>query len=475
MKPEDIKAVTDAVDPENKLSEGLRNALGMKAVYEYRLAHGDARGAANMAAAMLQHFSNLAAQYGTEAAALFKKGDVDGGVRKLDQAYNQIPDGKTAEAAKNPDGTYTITQKNADGTVAQTGKATPQDLMGLAFKLSDKSAYWGSLTDAASGRFGGTPQAPEPSQAYTEYQNKLQPAIPVPGGAPAYAGAPPAQSAPAGATPGQRDPGTTPGSTPTPAGANPAPAQPSGPTFDVGTPPTPAAADDAFVRANPPPPAPDLGRMATAGERQGATTAYHAATADWMKRRAAVQAEAKQKYSDFVKTAKPADYDTTDPSNIEQIKAAAGQVLSAAAPAFAGAPPDQKMQVVGDVQVGIVDALRHTPNLTPDAAASALTLAMQPNSGVKILPTNDPHGRQAIKFPDGRTMFVGKDGAAALGRVQAVAAQAARAKQQAAQAEAERQAHWQQLQQQAAGSPAVQHDPYYPVTSQPGQLLNRPQ
>jgi soluble lytic murein transglycosylase-like protein len=152
MSPEDVQAVTNAVDPAGELRHGLANAAGMRALYNHYVQLGDVGRARAMAGSMLQHFSNLSAQYGDEAFRLMHAGDMRAGLDKLKAGYEAVPDGRSLQITPNAGGTYDLTQRDATGRVTGSGRATPQDLLSYAFQLRDKGAYWQSLIDSATNK-----------------------------------------------------------------------------------------------------------------------------------------------------------------------------------------------------------------------------------------------------------------------------------------------------------------------------------
>jgi|GEM_PF-4230409 len=152
MSPEDVAAVRSAVDPTGELRHGLADAAGMRALYNHYVQLGDVGRARAMAGSMLQHFSNLSAQYGDEALQLMRTGDMRGGLAKLEAGYEAVLDGRTLETTPNADGTYNLTHRDATGRVLERARVPPQALMSFAFSLKDKGAYWRALIDAATNK-----------------------------------------------------------------------------------------------------------------------------------------------------------------------------------------------------------------------------------------------------------------------------------------------------------------------------------
>ena len=168
---EDYAAVTKAVDPDGKLTEGLRNAAGLNAVYKYYLAKGDPDTASKTAAALLMHMRSLAAEYGDRAVGYLQKGKTQDAINELTKGYEQVPDGNTVEGKANNDGTVNVTQKDAQGQPVAHFRATPQQLFAAATGLSNGTEYWKTLIQAAGKKDPGAEKEEEqPSAAFQQWQ-----------------------------------------------------------------------------------------------------------------------------------------------------------------------------------------------------------------------------------------------------------------------------------------------------------------
>jgi hypothetical protein len=173
--PEQVAALSNAVDPNYKLTEGIRTTAGLVAGYEHLLAQGDTKGAQEVARSIIFHQQMLVSRYGDQAVELLKKGDTEGAVTALTKAQQNIPDGTNVSAKPTEDGGAIVTHKDASGEVIQKVRVTEQQLLGAALGLKDGSAYWQSLTSAAQG--GTKLNISQPDPAYEQYQQRQPTAI----------------------------------------------------------------------------------------------------------------------------------------------------------------------------------------------------------------------------------------------------------------------------------------------------------
>lgn len=286
MSPKDVQAVTNAVDPAGELRHGLANAAGMRALYNHYVQLGDVGRARAMAGSMLQHFSNLSAQYGDEAFQLMRAGDMRGGLAKLEAGYEAVPDGRSLQITPNAGGTYNLTQRDATGRVTGSGRATPQDLLSYAFQLRDKGAYWQSLIDAATNKIYSAQAQSDP--AFNHYVGGLAEQE-------ARRGALPTESAPMGAA-------LQPGVTQT---GNARSALPLSPEQDQRSQVVNSAIRE-YSQANPEPRLPakeQLLQMQPENQRR-VQSAFMAEHRDWVKGRDQAIALANKSYEDSMKAAK---------------------------------------------------------------------------------------------------------------------------------------------------------------------------
>lgn len=146
LTPDDADTIGQTVDPDGQLQEGLRNTAGLSAVYQFKLAHGDISGAQRIAASLIQYSSGLAAQYGQQALNLLKQGNLAAAVGAVAKAYDQVPDGKTADATVYPqNGTADVVQRDANGNVIQRQLVDAKTIIGLANGFATKDLYYRTL------------------------------------------------------------------------------------------------------------------------------------------------------------------------------------------------------------------------------------------------------------------------------------------------------------------------------------------
>lgn len=148
--PEDVAELHQAIDPSHAMDNGMRNLSGLYAVYNHHLMNNDIAGANQAASAMLIYSSNLAAKYGDEAVRRYYGGDIQGAVDNLKEAYNHTPDGMKVDAQPNRDGTWRVTQMNQADKVKWQGDVAPQEILGAAIGMKDKSLFWHTIQTQAA-------------------------------------------------------------------------------------------------------------------------------------------------------------------------------------------------------------------------------------------------------------------------------------------------------------------------------------
>lgn len=198
--PEDVKAVDQAIDPNQQLTSAERSLHRMETGYRYFMEKGEPEKAANYAAMIIQYSAGQAKKLGTAAIDDLKNGDIKGAADKLAQAGDVIPNGEHAETPKvNPDGTVSTTQVDTrTGKPIASHTLTGQQLFQMALGLKNGNGYYQTIMQAASGAKGYSPPT---SDAYNNAQMSL--AGFNPDGSPKAAG-----TAPAAQPQGQAQPQT---------------------------------------------------------------------------------------------------------------------------------------------------------------------------------------------------------------------------------------------------------------------------
>lgn len=225
--PEDVKAVDQAIDPQQQLTSAERSLHRMETGYRYFMEKGEPEKAANYAAMIIQYSAGQAKKLGSAALDDLQNGDIKGAAEKLAQAGDVIPNGQHVEPPKmNPDGTVSTTQVDT-----KTGKPiadhtlTGQQLFQMALGLKNGNGYYQTIMQAAGSAKG---YAAPTSDAYNNAQLGL--AGLNPDGSPKTPGAAPAaqpqgqtqpqapqQQAPAAAQPQSPAQPATPAQSPAPA------------------------------------------------------------------------------------------------------------------------------------------------------------------------------------------------------------------------------------------------------------------
>lgn len=180
---EQVKTLGKAVDPYDRLTEGMRTTAGMAAGVEYLLNKGDYKGAQEMARSVMFHQQLQTAKWGDKAVDLLREGKKDAAIDAMVKAQQQIPDGTNIKA-KSVQGGAIAQQTDSNGKVVGEFKLNDAQLMGMALGLKDGSAYWQAIVHLANGDKGEVPH----SQAYEQWANRPEPTVSAPSdpNSPAY-------------------------------------------------------------------------------------------------------------------------------------------------------------------------------------------------------------------------------------------------------------------------------------------------
>jgi|GEM_PF-6510034 len=149
---EEMKAIRKAVDPEDKLTEGVANLAGLMNAYESFSARGDAASAKKMAASIIQYSQQRSIALGGLALEALKDGNYSDGAKALVQAFNVIPNGQQVSIEK---GVGVVRDMKTGETVKEI-KLTPQVMIAAAGKLASGEDYYKMLIDTASGKMSSS-------------------------------------------------------------------------------------------------------------------------------------------------------------------------------------------------------------------------------------------------------------------------------------------------------------------------------
>lgn len=149
MSQADYDAVTNTIDPNGRMAEGLRTAAGLQALYDYHTQNGNYDAASKTAGSMLLHLRGMAARYGSQAVEDIRKGDLNAAGQNMSKAYNMTPNTNTMSSSANRDGTVDLTEHGPDGAVMNRARVTPQQLLAAATGMKDGTKYWEILSQAA--------------------------------------------------------------------------------------------------------------------------------------------------------------------------------------------------------------------------------------------------------------------------------------------------------------------------------------
>jgi muramidase (phage lysozyme) len=143
LTEEEHNAVVNKVDPDNRLSPGIRNMVGMNAMYDYYLTHGSLDKAQKMAAGMLLYSEQYLRKAGYAA---LNDPNPDSAAKKLADGFNQVPNNQHMTVDNN--GNF-VFKNETTGKVINAGRYNPQQLLAAATGAANGSVFWQSLSQFA--------------------------------------------------------------------------------------------------------------------------------------------------------------------------------------------------------------------------------------------------------------------------------------------------------------------------------------
>jgi hypothetical protein len=183
MSEEEIKQLDSVVDPDGKLAPAARSAARLAAIYKFYQDKGEPDTARDVAARVILYDKFASQTRGAMALQALKDGDIESGVKLLEDGYNyNMPDAKTLRAARDNTGKVEF---NDDGTInfnlgwdkltgfktIEGGRASKQDLIQLADATKAGTVHMDRLIRSVeagrSGKSGGTAAANRAQAAAT--------------------------------------------------------------------------------------------------------------------------------------------------------------------------------------------------------------------------------------------------------------------------------------------------------------------
>lgn len=152
LTPDEVNALDDKVDPGRQMTEGDRQMVRLAKTVQWYLQRGRKEDAAAAAAGLMQYGAQRTQQYGSLAAAAYRKylnthnpEDLDKTTKILQQAYSFIPNGGDYGVTINPE-THELNVSHTDdqGRVVNE-PVDPGALPGIIKSVQDKSAYWNQI------------------------------------------------------------------------------------------------------------------------------------------------------------------------------------------------------------------------------------------------------------------------------------------------------------------------------------------
>ena len=149
------RAIGKVVDPDERLSNGIRNLAGMEAVRNWYQLQGQAGKANQMSAMMLQYSVQLGMKYGDQAVQRFYNNDLQGSIHALEAAKDSISDGTMINASINYDKggnpvSVNVAGKDLAGKELWAKTVAPQAILGAALGMRDGSLPWHMYEMAAA-------------------------------------------------------------------------------------------------------------------------------------------------------------------------------------------------------------------------------------------------------------------------------------------------------------------------------------
>jgi len=162
----DMDAIRNKIDPNNRLSESMRNMAALAHVNGYELSRGNPEGAAKASAAIMMFYGQRADTYKALVKAAAEGGKVDDVIKYALKFHANVPDGMELGLVKKPDGNiaYSFTDEKT-GKVVERAIVAPDKLIEFA---SSGMMNMENLMAQASGRRaagGGGAKAEKPAKS----------------------------------------------------------------------------------------------------------------------------------------------------------------------------------------------------------------------------------------------------------------------------------------------------------------------
>jgi hypothetical protein len=175
--PEEIAAFNKAVDPKDELTPAAKTIARLDAGVKFYLSAGQTQKAENMARSLLMYGGLQAQKFGDSAVRAIKGGDMKAAAQYINEAYDNVPDGRELTSEMGDDGKMHVGVK--DPTTGQThdmGSFDTQQVLKLALGLQNGSEYTTRIQQIASGNFGQPPKS-APKQPSLQDRGRADTAI----------------------------------------------------------------------------------------------------------------------------------------------------------------------------------------------------------------------------------------------------------------------------------------------------------
>ncbi len=159
--PKEMMQIREAIKAKNPdLSEGELTMASLAFAMEYHTKLGDAAGAKNMLASMMQYYGAMSDRYRALAQVAAEHGDVNGTVQAIMKAYANTPDGKDIRLHNTGEGGLSYEMVDtATGKAIEKGVASPDEI--LAWATSGSIPNFDSLMEKATGKKAQGPKEPK--------------------------------------------------------------------------------------------------------------------------------------------------------------------------------------------------------------------------------------------------------------------------------------------------------------------------
>jgi hypothetical protein len=131
---QNVKLLTQAVDPHNTMTEGQRLFQGIEATAHFYTLIGQPEKAAAATASLIQNYRQNMTLYGTQAVAAANAGDWKTAAALMQKSYDYVPDGFTAKVTPTANGIavqrFDMQGQPAGGVTQMTGATAIRDLVG---------------------------------------------------------------------------------------------------------------------------------------------------------------------------------------------------------------------------------------------------------------------------------------------------------------------------------------------------------